>query len=104
MKTKAEAVEQIRKRQMAKIHKEVREFGSFEVQYERLKEFRNELRKFYKWSFFDKVFIPNYSNIATGDELDHHILAYFATFDFKRVSWNVGGGGDHAILLSISKF
>ena len=93
MKAKADKIEQIRQKQMAQIKDEVREFGDFKTQYERLEKFRNELRKFYKYSFFDKLFIPKLSKISTGDELDHHILAYFAPFDFKRASWNGGGGG-----------
>ena len=93
MKVKADEIEKIRQKQIEQIKAEVREFGDFKTQYKRLKTFRNELRKFYKYSFFDKLFIPKLSKISTGDLLDHHSVAYFAPFDFKRASWNLGGGG-----------
>lgn len=97
MQAKLEVIEQKRQAQIARIHKEVSQFGSFESQYKKLRAFRDELRKFYQWSFFDKLFIPKLTQITTGDLLDHHILAYFAPFEFKRVSW----GGGFVILMSI---
>lgn len=90
MQAKLEVIEQKRQAQIARIHKEVSQFGSFESQYKKLRAFRDELRKFYQWSFFDKLFIPKLTQITTGDLLDHHILAYFAPFEFKRVSWGRG--------------
>lgn len=85
-----QAITQKTKEAIELIHKEIEAFGSFELQYKELKDFREDLRKFYRWSFLDKIFHHKVTKIPNGDILDHHCIGYFAPFNFKRKSW--GGG------------
>ena len=94
MEANHQAIAQKTKEAIELTHKEMETFGSFEYQYEQLKNFREDLRKFYHWSFWDKIFRPKMTFIPSGDMLDHHCIGYFAPLSFKRKSW----GGDYALL------
>ncbi len=81
-----EVIEEYRRKQLDQICNEKEEHGSYEEQYERLQAYRKAFKKRHTdmrspWNTYRIVRERN----SEGDKLDHHLLAYLAPLDFRRV-------------------
>lgn len=70
------------------LQNEVERFGSFQEQYNALKDFREALIPYIRWtSPRRKLFRAKTTMIESGDVLDWHVTGYFAPLEFKKISW-----------------
>lgn len=84
-----EKVLEFQEQQLAILQDEENSAGGYDNWYNKLKPFRDYIKKKYiKFSIFSRIYRNKNTILEDGNIIDHHIISYLAPMSLSRIGWN----------------